>query len=347
MSTTAMTGAYISGGELHISLDSASYSGYCDYLRQRLKDLEDQKKSLEESINEIHKILNPPTIILDCDDDESEGNGDDVAEEDMYMFVMDRKPEPLRTEKEDVHIDKTTGSVTLPLKDIPEASPKEKYLLVCDIARRYKTTEACVIEACGKGNIPCHRVGDEYRFTPSDCERLSSLVARRQIFTPAPAPTPAPTPAAKTTVVTSSGRTMSATKAYEMLDINWYGAQKLREKGLLTGKRDEDGQFWYDEKEVLALKSTIKKEGGIANLLQSLTKPKGMLTCGEILKMLNCSNSDYDSLKRMGFLKSTKQSAGRGRGSYCLFSASEVEALAEMVKAEGGIKPFLAKARAN
>lgn len=346
MSTTAMTGAYISGGELHISLDSASYSGYCDYLRQRLKDLEEQKKSLEESINEIHKILNPPTIILDCDDDIE--CGDDI-ENDMYMFDQVHKSEHLQIEKkEDVILNETTGSVTLTLKDIPEASPKEKYLLVCDIARRYKTTEACVIDACGKGAIPCHRVGDEYRFTPSDCERLSSLVARRQVFTPAPAPTPAAkTTVVKTTVVTGLGRTMSATKAYEMLDINWYGAQKLREKGLLTGKRDEDGQFWYDEKEVLALKSTIKKEGGIANLLQSLNKPKGMLTCGEILKMLNCSNSDYDSLKRMGFLKSTKQSAGRGRGSYCLFSASEVEALADMVKAEGGIKPFLAKARAN
>lgn len=340
-----MPGAYISGGELHISLDSASYNGYCDYLRVKLKELEDQKRALEESITEIHKILNPPTIIIDCDDDESEGGGEDeVNDDEMYMFDFLHKPDPLRTKKEEVHINEKTGSVTFTVKDIPEASPKEKYLLVCDIARKYKTTEACVIEQCGKGNVPCHRVGDEYRFTPSDCERLSSLVARRQIFTPAPAP--ASDTAAKTTVANGSGRTMSATKAYEMLDISWYGAQKLRTAGLLTGKRDRDGQFWYDEKEVLALKDIIKEKGGLANLLQSLSNPEGMLTCADIRKMLECTSSDYDSLKRLGYLKGAQRGGGRGKGSYCLFPKTEVEALADMVKAEGGIKPFLAKARA-
>ncbi len=345
MSGTAMTGAYISGGELHISLDSASYNGYCDYLRGKLKELEDQKKSIEESIIEIHKILNPPTIIIDCDDDESEGSGEEVNEDDMYMFDLIHKPEHLRmTKKEEVHINGNTGTVTLTVKDIPEASPKEKYLLVSDIARKYKTTEACVIEQCGKGNIPCHRVGVEYRFTPSDCERLSSLIARRQVFTPAPNPTPAP--AAKTTVANGSGRTMSATKAYELLDISWYGAQKLRTAGLLTGKKDGDGQFWYDEKEVLALRDLIKEKGGIANLLQNLSNPEGMLTCADIRKMLECTSSDYDSLKKLGYLKGTQKGGGRAQGSYCLFPKTEVEALADMVKAEGGIKPFLAKARA-
>ena len=261
-SSTTTGGAYISGGELHISLDSENYSGYCDYLRIKLEELEKEKKTLEERIKEIHSILNPPNIILDCDDEK------EMSEDDRYLSEIGLMPEPVETRKEEAVLNEKTGSLSLIVKDIPQADPKEKYLLVCDIARKYKTSEAWVIEQCGKGRIPCHRVGSEYRFTPSDVERLTSLAARKEIFTPISSSK------SNSGNTRKSGRTISAVKAYEILDINWYGAKKLREAGFLTGKRYEESgeqpRFYYDEEEVLTVQSLAKEQGGISNLLKSL-----------------------------------------------------------------------------
>lgn len=52
--------SYVRNGEVHISIGSEEWSGYCEYLKTKLEGLEAQKKTLEEKIAKIHKILNPP-----------------------------------------------------------------------------------------------------------------------------------------------------------------------------------------------------------------------------------------------------------------------------------------------
>lgn len=228
--------SYVSNGELHISLGSEEWTGYCEFLKTRLEELEGQKRAIEEKIMEIHKILNPPTIVEDVDEPEED------------FFGVAKEPEPMK------------------------AVTAEKYLLVKDVAVKYKVTEASVLAACQTAKVPCHKVGDEYRFTPSDMERLTSLMARKKLFTPAPA------------------------KKKVKLNIN--------------------------------------------------KKPEGMLVCADVCEKLECTFSEYTALKKKGYLNGTMKDGGNGSGSYFYFSPSEVETLAEMVKAEGGIKPFLKKARA-
>ena len=230
--------SYVSNGELHISLGSEEWTGYCEFLRKRLEELEGQKKAIEDKILEIRKILNPTVIIEDVDDGAELTNA--IPDEEPYLL-------------------ETTVTA-------------EKYLLIKDVAAKYKVTEQSVLAACQTGKVPCHKVGDEYRFTPSDMERLTSLMARKKLFAPA------------------------------------------------TAKK--------------AVKVNIRK------------KPEGMLVCADVCNQLGCTYNEYTALKTKGYLNGTLKDGGNGSGSYFYFSPSEVDALEEMVKAEGGIKPFLKKARA-
>lgn len=203
----------------HVVLSNDEWNGYCEYLRVKLEGLEKEKKTLEEKISEIYRILNPAPV------------------------VIEDKPAP---EKEE-----------------------EKCLSVRDIAKKYNTTEQCVIDACGKGAIPCHRSGCEYKFTKEDAEKITSIVARKNVFP----------------------------------------QKKERAK---SGAR---------------------------------TKVEGFLTKQDVLDALKCDSNEYTLLRKRGFLTGEVKDEGNGSGAYFYYTESEVNALAELVKTEGGIEAFLKNVR--
>lgn len=219
--------SYVSNGEVHISIGSEEWNGYCDYLRTKLEGLEAQKKTIEEKIAEIHKILNPPPVELEV------------------------KAEPEKKKEE------------------PEKAVTGKYLLPKDIAVKFKVTEESVLAACQTAKIPFHKVGDEYRFTPSDVEQVTSIASRKDVFVPVRP--------VKHSLTIDGGKTkkISSDIVYEKLGIGWYGAKKLRDAGLLTCEIDSssNGRIgMYYEKEVNDLIEIAKEMGGIAKLIHDLPR---------------------------------------------------------------------------
>lgn len=217
--------SYVKNGEVHISIGSEEWSGYCEYLKTKLEGLEAQKKTLEEKIAEIHKILNPPTEVLEV------------------------KAEPEQKQ---------------------EAS--EKYLLAKDISVKFKVTEASVLTACNKNLIPYHWNGTakEFRFTPEDVEKITSIASRKDVFVPVK-------PVKNNLMVKEYGETkkISSDIVYEKLGIGWYGAKKLRDAGLLTVEIDSNSNGrigMYSEKEVNDLIEIAKEMGGIAKLIHDLPR---------------------------------------------------------------------------
>lgn len=204
----------------HVVLNNEEWNGYCEYLRVKLEGLEKEKKTLEEKIGEIYRILNPAPVVIE--------------------------DKPATEEKEE-----------------------EKCLSVRDIAKKYNTTEQCVIDACGKGAIPYHMSGCEFKFTKSDVEYIASIVARKNVFP----------------------------------------QKKERAK---SGAR---------------------------------TKVEGFLTKQDVLDALKCDSNEYTLLRKRGFLTGEVKDEGNGSGAYFYYTESEVNALAELVKTEGGIEAFLKNVR--
>lgn len=252
--TETMAGnAYISNGELHISLGSEDWIGYCDFLKTKLEALEEQRKTLDDRIREIHAILNPPKIVIDVEDDEEQKEDADavVTDDDLYMF----------------------DTSTITTAPTPVEVTDEKYLLPKDIASKYKVTSDSVVKAVEMTRIPGHRVGGEWRFTQSDVELISSKYARdKTLFTPKQA------------------------------------------KGNIP-------------------KVIINK------------RPRGKLTASEVITRLGITEVNYNSLKNRGLLVGKSIDGKTGSGSHLYFDEKEVVALGEMIRADGGIKPFLSNLR--
>lgn len=240
-----MGNAYISGGELHISLSSDDYAGYCDFLKTKLEALKEQRDALDARIREIHAILNPPKIVIDVEDEEEDDRPIELMDDDMYMF--DPKP---------------TAPTPVEVAD-------EKYLLPKDIAAKYKVSSDSVVKAIEMGRVPSHRVEGEWRFTQSDVELIASKYAR--------------------------------------------------DKTLFTTKQ---------------------AKGNIPKVIIN-KRPKGKLTASEVIRKLGITEVNYTSLKNRGLLIGKTTDGKTGSGSHLYYDEKEVIALGEMIKADGGIKPFL------
>ncbi len=146
----------------------------------------------------------------------------------------------------------------------------EKYLLVKDIACKYKVTVVSVEAACRGNLIPYHWNGatKESRFTPEDVEKITSIQSRKKVFTPTTETKKAePKPRAF-----NGKRFLTSNEANRRLGIGWLGSSKLREAGILTAKVNEDGKcnrYEYDEDEISAVMELAKEVGGIDKLVQS------------------------------------------------------------------------------
>lgn len=228
-----MADTYISGGEAHIALNSEDWSGYCDFLRTKLEGLEEQKKNLDDRIAEIHAILNPP-VIEDVED-----------EEEPNAFVYHEE-------------------------DNNDVQPEEKFLLVEDIANKYNVTIESVKSACDNGKVPCHgRIGN-WKFTQLDVEKISSIVARQNVFEsrkPSPYSVGNPTaPAGK----------YDSKKVRELLGVSTTEMAILRRKEILVGQTIDNVPLgrgvalFYDIHEVEALKSMMDSDGGKDAFIQKL-----------------------------------------------------------------------------
>lgn len=236
-----MADTYISNGEAHITIGSEDWKSYCEFLETKLTALEEQRMKLDDRIREIHAILHPPVIV-------------DVADEEEPNTVV---PVEAGNKEKDNSI-----------------RPEEKYLLVEDIAKRYNVTIESVRSACDNGKIPCHGKIGNWRFTGSDVEQLTSVVARNS------------------NIFSSSQRPTGA-----VYSVN-------------------------------------------------AKPPKGKIGTAEVCKILGVSNTEIALLRRKEILVGqTVNNVPLGRGIALFYDIGEVNALKDMIQADGGKDAFLAKLR--
>lgn len=253
-----MANTYISNGEAHITIDSADWKNYCDFLKTKLESLKAERKKIDARIAEIHAILHPPVI-------------EDVEDEEEVIVDMTREAR------------KEPNVVKASIKT--DVQPEEKYLLVKDIANKYNATTESVKSACERGRVPCHRVGEEWRFTPSDVEQLSSIVSRRKVFEPRPKvniikKAEAPKVESPYTVCnpTPPKGTITTKETIERLGITHKECGVLRKNNLLAPKTlndvpiDRGIALFYIESEVNALCDMMKSDGGKEAFFAKLKK---------------------------------------------------------------------------
>ena len=250
-----MSEHYIQNNTVCIPLDSREWHDYCEFLAGKLEELEEQKKNIEVRISEIHRTLNPVRMSSATDDATSDNCGITPTKVGLNenLVVLDG-PSPV----------------------VVSAPKEEKYLLAEDIALKYKATSESVTRAAELSWIPGHRIRGEWRFTQSDIEQISSIVARNsRLFTPKKENRDKP----KVVINKKPAGKLSASEVCSRLGISSSECALLRKRGLLVGKprdgKEKAGRgvnLYYDKKEVEALLEMIRMDGGFSSFV---AKAKG------------------------------------------------------------------------
>lgn len=359
-----MSEHYIQNGAVCFPLDSREWLDFRGYLENKLAELEEQKKSIDVRIAEIHRTLNPDTISTLIPQVKKEEKSI-LPEKEFYSIdelsnligvhrscigdaclkgsipftpYGENRRRFSREQVEEIKKGMEEGRYFPFKKTLPPPSPLENEISACDVRRIFNCDDSDLNTLRSHGAISIIRKDFTYAYyDKATILKLAEIIEqyggiKNYLKT-------------RRKAITISKKNISLKELAAKVDIPENTLYDACVAGKIPCHRT-NGIWEFTPEDVEKIRSMIgHSQSPVTSHKKRGFQVEGKCTRKDIYEKLSINDAEYTYLVCHGYLNGNPIFGERKRGNPLYYDIEEVDALADMMKSDGGKDAFFSKLR--
>lgn len=362
-----MSEHYIQNGVVCFPLDSREWSDYKEYLEGKLVELEEQRKDIDVRIAEIHRTLNPVTIPQVKKEEEEKSTlpkkefysvnelsnligvhrsciGDACLKGSIPFTPYGKNERKFSGEQvEEIRKGMEEGKYFSFKKTLPPPTPLENEISACDVRRMFNCDDRDLNTLRSYGEISIIRKDFTYAYYDKAtilklAETIKQYGGIKNYLK------------AERKALAIPKKNISLKKLAAKVNVS----ESTLYDNCVAGKipcHRANGIWEFTPEDVEKIRS-MKGHGQLpadsyqpsaTGRIRNIFQVEGKCTCKDVCEKLSINNVEYNYLVYHGYLNGNPLSGEKKRGNPLYYNVGEVDALADMMEADGGKDAFFLK----
>lgn len=355
-----MSEHYIQNGAVCFPLESREWLDYKGYLEGKLAELEEQRKNIDVRIVEIHRTLNPDVIPQVKEKEEPA-----ISEKEFYSIdelsnligvhrtcindaclkgsipftpYGENRRRFSREQVEEIKRGTEEGKYFSSKKNFPPPDPLENEISSLDVKRMLNCSEENLRILRSHGVISVIRKDFAYAYydkatilelaeTVKQCGGIKGYLKTRR------------------RAITAPEKNISLKELAAKVNVPEKNLYDACVNGKIPCHRT-NGIWEFTPEDVEKVRSIIgHSQLSTAIRKRNIFQIEGKCTCKDVREKLSINDTEYRYLVRCGYLAGKPLSGEKKRGNPLYYNVEEIDALADMMKSDGGKDAFFSKLR--